>query len=1015
MVITNTINKQIFDFTCPSEIVARELQNEIIYNTGPALTDVIDEVLTEVFSKFELFTIDKLEIDLAEITFENFGNDEMFVAFRQALQEKFTALINVETTVQNDRRLSISDANLNATLTFLSTGNLPWWVDKTAEIDCNEMLKSAIRERPEGLRKFLLENSNVPTVMTRLVQQFKAPAKEAIDFLVPGLLKKINQKRLLIDGEFEIDLEELPIGIIEKLNDVAEKPAGSIKEQKISNLVTLLRELQNIKWQNAFKVLNAFDSEEMQKLELFFSDKNIKKNGRKEAVRVLSKLTIFQIEFLLLNVAKIDEGKSLGREDDIFTPETAEYSSLSGKKTIYEDNRFAKPDIKEKISNESLQNDFHLEKSVTKSNSNTGVNSENSFEGEHESSDERTTEIEENKQIVGNKDVVPNSINSAGNIINQSERKDSIARISQVNDDSLSSRDNALKNGALINQQPVIEQGKESAKNNINTSESHISNKSNEAINGGINERNENHLDANEIYGDKHEELDKKENHDLPNEIKPLSTDGRNSNEIDSDRTSIQQHPPKDKDVGDILVLSSEKSSPDLLKTNIEKPTPGIADLTATFSKTTDSSEKFIEKVSKANISGNEDVGTLDSNNEVKEKERLLGKESFTNKEIETLSNSKIRDDNDVKRNSRLNYIQNKIGSSNEELYSQLYALSDQDLLILEKQFKQFEELDKRKRNLESIVQHPYLFKYNLLQILAGKYYLKSDRPDSTKKQVGGKEENKALLPILFNTIKSTQPALVNAINNLSVIEAIVLKDIAEKKIYETESEKQIIKKIIKKLPEKSVELLHFFTQLTEDEMQSFLTSCVKNVSVVDRYEQLSYTLDVDASQPEKIQIENAGLCLIATYFPALFRHLKYLEKDTFKNKAIATRALYLIQYITNGPSRHGEYLLQFNKLLCGFKPEEEIYTNIRLTKREKMEADDLLRSVIENWSTLKNTSINGFRTSFLQRRGIFTENEISWTLQVERRSYDMLLSTISWSFGIIKLPWMKKHIQVEW
>ncbi|HSU49718.1 MAG TPA: contractile injection system tape measure protein, partial [Segetibacter sp.] len=229
-------------------------------------------------------------------------------------------------------------------------------------------------------------------------------------------------------------------------------------------------------------------------------------------------------------------------------------------------------------------------------------------------------------------------------------------------------------------------------------------------------------------------------------------------------------------------------------------------------------------------------------------------------------------------------------------------------------------------------------------------------------------------------------------------------------------SEKQIVKKILKKLPEEAINLLYFFTQLPENEMQQFVAKSARKTSVSTRQDDVPNSIyNYSSSNAGKLHIENAGLCIIATYFPALFGHLKYLEKGIFKNKAIATRALYLIQYLTTGKSHSPEYLLQFNKLLCGFQLEEDIHANVRLTKKEKMEADDLLQSVIENWSILKNTSLNGFRASFLQRRGILTESEISWTLQVERKSYDMLLSSITWGYGIIKLAWMKKHIQVEW
>ena len=101
--------------------------------------------------------------------------------------------------------------------------------------------------------------------------------------------------------------------------------------------------------------------------------------------------------------------------------------------------------------------------------------------------------------------------------------------------------------------------------------------------------------------------------------------------------------------------------------------------------------------------------------------------------------------------------------------------------------------------------------------------------------------------------------------------------------------------------------------------------------------------------------------------------------------------------------------------MLCGFQVEDYINASVRLTKREALEATNLIQSVIENWKALKNTSVQGFRESFLQRKGILFETEQHWTLQVERKGFDLLLNTIPWGFSTIKLAWMKKYIQVEW
>jgi hypothetical protein len=166
---------------------------------------------------------------------------------------------------------------------------------------------------------------------------------------------------------------------------------------------------------------------------------------------------------------------------------------------------------------------------------------------------------------------------------------------------------------------------------------------------------------------------------------------------------------------------------------------------------------------------------------------------------------------------------------------------------------------------------------------------------------------------------------------------------------------------------------------------------------------------------PAKIIIEEAGLCLLAAYLPSFFIQLDYLQNGRFKSKAFAMRAVRLLEYMAAGKRSHREYVLQLPKILCGFGVTEAFDTRSRFRKKEIKEADDLLQSVIENWKALKNTSIDGLRTSFLQRKGIVTETEQSWTLQVEKKGFDVLLNSVPWPFATIRLPWMKKMIVVNW
>jgi hypothetical protein len=109
------------------------------------------------------------------------------------------------------------------------------------------------------------------------------------------------------------------------------------------------------------------------------------------------------------------------------------------------------------------------------------------------------------------------------------------------------------------------------------------------------------------------------------------------------------------------------------------------------------------------------------------------------------------------------------------------------------------------------------------------------------------------------------------------------------------------------------------------------------------------------------------------------------------------------------------EYQLVLEKILCGVPVGETIDTSIILTKEEMAEGELLLQSVIEHWSVLKNTSVNGLRESFLKRDGLLTCKDNGWLLQVERKTLDVLVDNIPWGFSTVLLPWNNYIISTEW
>jgi hypothetical protein len=162
----------------------------------------------------------------------------------------------------------------------------------------------------------------------------------------------------------------------------------------------------------------------------------------------------------------------------------------------------------------------------------------------------------------------------------------------------------------------------------------------------------------------------------------------------------------------------------------------------------------------------------------------------------------------------------------------------------------------------------------------------------------------------------------------------------------------------------------------------------------------------------EGIFIDNAGAVIFAAFIPALFKKLD-LEKDG--HIANPDLTALIIQYCVSGHSDIAEYELVLPKILCGLDIETPVNTNIRLTEEQMSEANEMLQALIEYWSVLKNTSIDGLRESFLKRSGKLSFENNEWMLLVEQRPYDMLLERIPWSISMIKLPWMTNLLKTEW
>jgi hypothetical protein len=169
-------------------------------------------------------------------------------------------------------------------------------------------------------------------------------------------------------------------------------------------------------------------------------------------------------------------------------------------------------------------------------------------------------------------------------------------------------------------------------------------------------------------------------------------------------------------------------------------------------------------------------------------------------------------------------------------------------------------------------------------------------------------------------------------------------------------------------------------------------------------------------SDEEQTIVFNAGLVLVHPFLKYFFEGLNLLDKDLmFKSQSEAFKAVHLLQFIATGMELTEENDLPLNKILCGLDISEPVPKNVLLSEEEKEECIFLIKTLLERWEALKTTNPAALRETYLQRDGILKSSGQSWTLVVERNTFDIMLEKLPWSYSLVKLPWCEQILYVEW
>lgn len=161
--------------------------------------------------------------------------------------------------------------------------------------------------------------------------------------------------------------------------------------------------------------------------------------------------------------------------------------------------------------------------------------------------------------------------------------------------------------------------------------------------------------------------------------------------------------------------------------------------------------------------------------------------------------------------------------------------------------------------------------------------------------------------------------------------------------------------------------------------------------------------------------VAQAGLVILHPFLEYFFKDFGLLQDNDFVDLPARQLAVHLLHYLGTGNVNAFEYDLYFEKFLCRWPLDEPLERDVEIPQRMLDEGDNMLRTVIKYWKALKSTSPGGLRDAFLIRNGKLIEAEQPVRLIVERMDLDILLSSLPWGIGVIKLPWMDEPFYVEW
>ena len=172
----------------------------------------------------------------------------------------------------------------------------------------------------------------------------------------------------------------------------------------------------------------------------------------------------------------------------------------------------------------------------------------------------------------------------------------------------------------------------------------------------------------------------------------------------------------------------------------------------------------------------------------------------------------------------------------------------------------------------------------------------------------------------------------------------------------------------------------------------------------------------IDQLPEEGLFLLNAGVILTHPFLNHLFKQTGLVTGGKFIAGEARQKAIHLTHYLATGRTIAEEFELATAKIICGCPLEEPMERTVVYSEEELKEADSLLEGLISHWG-VKGVSTEGLRGNFLTRSGKLIPKSEKLQLVVEKHAVDILIRTypFPWNMSIIKLPWLKQAIHLDW